>query len=232
MSWVRRLARGMLVVAVRGRRERGGEWGEAVLAEFGETRGDLEAVRWAAGGVRTVWRERRRRVRALPLYDRIARHALTGALVAAGAGLLVNQFVLSVRMMPSGSMEPTLRVSDRFLVDKAGFRLTGLHRGDIVVLAGPGGSERVKRVIGLPGDHIECRAGHVWRDGVAVDEPYLPGNPAEDRTECAPTTVPPGHLFVLGDHRVVSTDSRQDGPAREDDVLARVLTPLRLAGAG
>ncbi|WP_306204060.1 signal peptidase I [Actinoplanes sp. RD1] len=228
MTWVRRAARGVLVAAVRGRRERGGEWGEAVLAEFGETRGDREAVRWAAGGLRTVWRERRRRVRSLPRPDLIARRLVIGTAFAVVAGLLVNQFALSVRMMPSGSMEPTLRVSDRFLVDKVGFRLTGLHRGDIVVYTGPDGSQRVKRVIGLPGDRIECRDGRVWRDGAPVDEPYLPADPAQGRTDCGALTVPAGRLFLLGDHRVVSVDSRGDGPTRRGDVRARVLTPLRL----
>ena len=93
-------------------------------------------------------------------------------------------------------------------------------RGDIVVLrASAAYGVRVKRVIGLPGDTITCRDGQVWRDGARLDEPYVqPGS----RTDCTAVTVPPGRLYVLGDHRLVSQDSRQDGPLPGDDVQARV----------
>ncbi|MET0494435.1 MAG: hypothetical protein ABW000_15030, partial [Actinoplanes sp.] len=75
-SPIRRVAHAVLVAAVRGRRERGGDWGEAVLAEFGATTGDLEGIRWAWGGLRAAWQERRGRVSRLPRKVRIARRAV------------------------------------------------------------------------------------------------------------------------------------------------------------
>ena len=232
---LRRLAYAVLAKAVRGRRERGGEWGEAVLAEFGETRGGWQAVRWAAGGLRTVWQERRQRVRQLPRYDRLARRIAVVSVVTAVACGAFNQYVLGFGFVATGSMEPTLQPADRYLLDKAGYRFTGLHHGDVVkvtVVLEPGAepSKHIKRVIGLPGDTIECRDGRVWRDGSPLDEPYLPLDPGDARTDCSPVTVPPGQLYLLGDHRIVSMDSRQFGTVREGAVEARMVTrvwPIR-----
>jgi signal peptidase I len=214
---VRAVARWVLTSAVRGRRERGGDWGEALLAEFAETRGDREAVRWAVSGLRAVWHERRGRVRQLPRRVRISRRLALIALLGIAGGLMVDRFVLSVAVMPSGSMEPTLQVGERYLEQKAGYTI---GRGDIVVLrASANYGVRVKRVIGLPGDTIACRDGQVWRDGARLDEPYVePGG----RTDCTEVTVPPGTLYLLGDHRLVSQDSRQDGPISRDAVQSRV----------
>ena len=223
-SAVRRLAYRVLVTAVRGRRERGGDWGEAVLAEFGETRGDWEAVRWAAGGLRAVWRE-------LPRPIGITYRAIGLVVVSVVAGLLINPFVLTVGYVPSGSMEPTQQIGDRYLLDKVSYRLTGIHRGDLVVIVDPvsGGGDvpanpRVKRVIGLPGDTIECRDGQVWRNGKQLEEPYLANGVDDTRTDCTTVKVPSNELYLLGDHRLVSQDSRQSGPFSEALVQGRVLT--------
>jgi signal peptidase I len=228
-SVVRRAARAVLVAAVRGRRERGSEWGEAVLAEFGDTRGDWDAVRWAAGGLRTVWHARR--ARPVPRSVRVSRRVAIVAVLSVLAGLAVNRYVMAVGYMASGSMQPTLDVGDRYLVDKVSHRLTGVHHGDVIVVPGISAAgettpppTRVKRVIGLPGDTISCRDGAVLRNGVRVDEPYLPEDEGEARTDCSTVTVSPHHLYVLGDHRIVSIDSRQDGELSEDAVQARVLT--------
>jgi signal peptidase I len=153
------------------------------------------------------------------------------AVIGVVAGLVVNQFVLSVGRQASGSMEPTILIGDRYLELKS-FYTVG--RGDLVVLRPLGGSPavRVKRVIGLPGDTIACRGGQVFVNGARLDEPYLLADGFVDNTttDCTEVTVPPGHLYVLGDHRVVSQDSRQLGPISRDVVEARVLTvvwPLR-----
>jgi len=222
-SPIRRIAHAVLVAAVRGRRERGGDWGEAVLAEFAETSGDLEAVRWTLGGLRAAWHERRRRSRQLPRNVRIARRALAVLVIGFFAAIAVNQWVATVHMAASGSMENTLQIGDRYLVDKVEFRVTGLHRGDIVEARTPT-SLRIKRVIGLPGDIISCAGGRVQVNGTEVDEPYLANaEPAEVSTDCASLTVPPGHLYLLGDHRLVSQDSRQEGPVPADTIKGRML---------
>jgi signal peptidase I len=220
---VRRLAHRVLTFAVRGKHERGGDWGEALLAEFAETRGDWEAVRWAASGLRAVWHERRQKAKLLPRRVRIGRRVALIAVVGLLGGLVADRFVLSTGFVASGSMEPTLLVGDRYLELKAFYTVS---RGDLVVI-GPhdGYSEAVKRVIGLPGDTVSCRDGQVWVNGARLDEPYLAADFAP-RTDCTDVTVPPGRLYVLGDHREVSQDSRQIGPIRRAQVKARVLGRL------
>ena len=224
---MRRVARAVLVAAVRGRRARGGPWGEAALAEFDQTNGRWEAVRWAAGGLWAVWHERRAEIRTLPRGVRAQRALLGAALLSLPAAVVVNQFVLTARYIPSGSMEPTVRVQDRILIDRVGFRLTGVRYGDIVEFSIPQvpGSPALKRVIGLPGDTIECRQGRVFRNGAALDEPYVERGDSTD--DCgAPVTVPAAALFVLGDHRRVSQDSRRWGTIPQGAVDGRLLTKI------
>jgi len=213
---MRRAVRAVLVRAVRGRREQGGPWGEAVLAEFDQTRGGWESLSWAAGGLRAVFQER------FSAYAPRNRRIVATAVIGMVSLLAINQFVLTARYAPSGSMAPTVPVAGRFLLDKASFRVTGLHYGDVVEFPIPAAPDQhtIKRVVGLPGDTIDCRDGRVFRDGKAVDEPYLA---AGSRTDCAPATVPAGKLFVLGDNRLSSADSRQWGPIDETDVDGRLL---------
>jgi signal peptidase I len=225
---VRAVARAVLVAAVRGRRDRGGPWGEAVLAEFGQTTGRWEAVRWTAGGLRAVWQERRAKARTRPRYVRISRRILTTAVVGLLAALAVIQFVLTPRYMASGSMEPTVQIGDRYLVDRVGPHVTGIRHGDVVEFPIPDARDRpaLKRIIGLPGDVIECRDGKVFRDGVQLTEAYLGRDTGESLTECTAVTVPAGSLYVLGDHRLVSQDSRHWGFIAESEVTGRYLLPL------
>ncbi|RSM47933.1 signal peptidase I [Actinoplanes sp. ATCC 53533] len=231
---MRRAARAILVAAVRGRRERGGPWGEAVLAELDRTSGRWEALRWAAGGLRAVWHERRARVSDLPRAVRIQRAVVATAVLSLPATLVINQFALTGRYMSSTAMAPTVPVAGRFLLDKVGFRMTGFARGDIIEFPIPDAPDdhTIKRVVGLPGDTIECRDGQVYRDGTALNERYLPGDPQISRTiDCGgPVTVPAGDLYVLGDHRADSRDSRHWGPIPQRSVNGRLLTviwPLR-----
>jgi signal peptidase I len=224
---MRRAARAVLTAAVRGRRGQGGPWGEAALAEFDETTGRWEAVRWAAGGLRAVWHERRAKIKTLPSRVRIQRAAIGATLLTVPVAIVVNQFALTPRYMPSGSMEPTVQIQDRFLVDKVSFHVTGIKRGDIVEFTIPQapGIHVLKRVIGLPGDTIECRDGTVYRDGIQLEEPYLES--ASSTTDCGPAQiVPAGTVFVLGDHRVVSQDSRHWGMIPQDQINGRLLTKI------
>ncbi|MFM9366506.1 signal peptidase I [Streptomyces sp. Da 82-17] len=131
--------------------------------------------------------------------------------------LLVSTFVLQPFLIPSSSMEPTLSTGDRVLVNKLAYRFGAEpERGDVVVFDGSGyfgDSDYIKRVVGVGGDRVTCRGkqggaqGRIEVNGEPVDEPYLyPGD--------APSTVPfdvvvpEGSLFVLGDHRSDSSDSR------------------------
>ncbi|GHE74922.1 signal peptidase I [Streptomyces longispororuber] len=155
-----------------------------------------------------------------------------GALLTAGVLLLLTTFVVQPFEIPSGSMEPTLRNGDRILVNKLAYRFgSEPQRGDAVVFDGSGyfgDADYVKRVAGVGGDRVVCcdRRGRITVNGQAVDEPYLyPG----DKPSTVPfdVVVPDGTLFVLGDHRSDSSDSRDHlgspggGMIPVDDVIGR-----------
>ncbi len=223
---VRRIARAVLTVAVRGRSGRGGPWGEAVLGEFDHTTGTWESVRWAAGGLRAAWQERRGRARDRPGHVRISVRVLGYGLTVLIAAVLLNRVVMSSYYIPSGGMQPAMQIADRWLVDKVSFRVTGLRYGDIVAVRWPAHADEpawARRVVGLPGDSISCHDGRVFRNGTAVVEPYLPADPAEAFTACTPVTVPPESLYLLGDHRLVSIGSQQLGTVPVDAVEGRFL---------
>jgi signal peptidase I len=208
----------MLIRAVRGRAARGTDWGEAMLRELDEVDGRWARLRWAASCALAARRDRRGRpLLALTLPVRVA-----AATILAVVGVVaVNQFLLTVRYNMSSSMEPTMDVGQRYLVDRVGFRLAGLRYGDVVVFPDPGSNHQLtKRVIGLPHDQLSCMDGHVVRNGEVIDEPYL----ARDTvTDCRPFTVGEGQLYVLGDNRIVSADSRQFGPVPITAVIGRAL---------
>jgi signal peptidase I len=121
------------------------------------------------------------------------------------------------------SMEPTLEPDDEVLVDP----VTAEAQGDIVVfnpppawLAGTSATPFIKRVIGLPGETVEVKDGAVWVNGLKFDEPYVFENqPTTAQSEPATWTVGAGQLFVLGDHRAGSADSRSFGTIAASTVL-------------
>ena len=177
-------------------------------------------------------RKRRRRrslLRELPVL-------IVVALVLA---LIIKTYAIQAFFIPSSSMENTLDIGDRVLINKLVYDFRGIHRGDIVVFDGNGSWDfnppassnlfsrfsgdiegivgishdsdiYIKRVVGLPGDHVACcdRLGRVTVNGVALNEQsyVYPGEvPSQQRFNI---TVPPGRLWVMGDHRLVSYDSR------------------------
>jgi signal peptidase I len=128
--------------------------------------------------------------------------------------LAVSAFVAQPFQIPSGSMEPGLKIGDRVLVNKLAYRFgAGPRRGDVIVFDGTGyfgDADYIKRVVGVGGDHVTCcdKKGRIEVNGRPVDETAFlyPGNsPSSVRFD---VVVPPGRLFVLGDHRSVSSDSR------------------------
>ena len=147
---------------------------------------------------------------------------------------VVHTFVAQPFRVEQSSMEATLLPHQYVLVDKLTPRWAPYERGDIVVFEPPeswGSAQRdpfIKRVIGLPGDRIELEDGLVIVNGVELDEPYLfirRGEPEPTDPGAAGDTwvVPAGSLFVMGDHRSASADSREFGPIDISTVLGRAL---------
>lgn len=147
---------------------------------------------------------------------------IVGALVVA---LVVKVFLVQAFYIPSASMEPTLQIGDRVLVNKLDDGIGGLDRGDVIVFDRPGGagadgiSELIKRVIGLPGETIEGRNGVVLVDGQQLSERYLPSGTTT--SDFPPQEVPIGEVWVMGDNRDQSDDSRRFGTIPEDDIVGR-----------
>lgn len=154
--------------------------------------------------------------------------------VALLASFLVKAYLVRSFSIPSGSMENTLMVGDRMLVNELVPGVAPLRRGDVVVFHDPGGwlgpgmgDDLVKRVIGLPGDTVTCCDAHgrLSVNGHAVDEPYVVLRPGSDRVaeQDFTETVPAGQLWVMGDNRYDSADSRAHGTVPVSDVVGRAV---------
>jgi signal peptidase I len=142
--------------------------------------------------------------------------------VVAAATLAVRTFLLTPVGVAGASMEPTVHDGDVVLVARTVTTTAELRRGDLVVFRDPLGSLSVKRVLGLPGDRVAMLDARLTVDGEFVDEPYVDLSRI-DGTYLGQVVVPDGSVFVLGDNRSRSIDSREYGPVAEDAVLGRVL---------
>jgi signal peptidase I len=131
----------------------------------------------------------------------------------------VRPFVMEAFWIPSGSMIPTLEIGDRVLVNKFIYRFTEPKRGDIIVFTSVDNPDEdlIKRVVGLPGDTIAVRRGRLFLNGEPQKEPYTNKN-LPDRSFYAKRTVPKGHVFVMGDNRGNSADSRVFGPLPKKNI--------------
>ncbi len=148
------------------------------------------------------------------------REVLETILPAVLIAFLINFFLAQATQVHGQSMEPTLHSEQRLVVEKLSYRFHGPRRGDIVVLKSPQHSSEllIKRVIGLPGETVEIRQGRVYINGWGLDEPYLE-RPAGGNW--GPVTVPPLHVFVLGDNRGFSNDSRAFGMVPIENIVGR-----------
>ncbi|MFZ0429841.1 MAG: signal peptidase I [Acidobacteriota bacterium] len=131
---------------------------------------------------------------------------------AALTAVLIVVFVVQPVKVEGTSMEPRLFDQERIFVNKFVYRITDIHRDDIVVFWYPRDPSKsfIKRVIGLPGEEVLIRDGIVYINGEPLDEPYVPSQ-FFDPSSFGPVIVPPESYFVLGDHRNSSNDSRSWG---------------------
>ena len=165
---------------------------------------------------------------------------------------LVKTFVAQAFYIPSGSMIPQLDIGDRVVVSKVSYDLHDPNRGDIIVFDAPPNApgvtqgskstgvgrvvrnifesigvlqpsteEYIKRIIGLPGETVQGKDGHVFINGQELVEPYLP--PGTTTSDFGPITVPKGGLWVMGDNRTNSSDSRVFGAIRRRTVVGRAI---------
>lgn len=171
----------------------------------------------------------------------VARDWLLVIAVAVGAALFVRSFVVQQFYISGPSMEPTLMSDNRVLVNKLSYRIRDIRRGEVVVfdrVRTENGVEQhddlIKRVVALSGETIEIRQCQVLIDDVALEEPYL-GDAYEAETDPAvrcrvvdrpPETIPQNHVFVMGDNRAESFDSRNFGPIPTSLVVGRAFVVL------
>ena len=173
-------------------------------------------------------------------------------IVALAVAFLLQAFVVKPYRIPSSSMVPTLDPHDRVLVARFLYRFTSPAHGDIVVFKYPLDTRVVfiKRLIGLPGDTLSLRGGHVYRNGVELHEPYvvkfdgqtaptLPATPVDGSTMSDPWSlnhpyaVPAHTYFMMGDNRTDSDDSRVWGPVPARDLIGKaflIYWPLNRIG--
>lgn len=170
------------------------------------------------------------------------REWFSSAMVAFALALFINAFLFQHMVVEGSSMEPTLREQEHIFINKGLHTLTRVpDYGDIVVIDSrlnrtrtvrddlvepvlkwvtPPGYIFVKRVVGRPGDTLEFRSGRIFRNGVLLEEPYLKETQGHDADR--KLTVPDGHVFVMGDNRNNSLDSRRIGSVPLDHCLGQI----------
>ncbi len=154
--------------------------------------------------------------------NRVLWEVLTTLVPAVLITLAVNAFVAQAMVVDGPSMQPILQYKERVIVEKVTYRLEhGPRRWDVVTFDLPGEpKELIKRVVALEGETVEVRGGRVWINGQLMVEPWvtLLGGP-----DYGPLVVPPEHVFVLGDNRGNSRDSRYFGPLPLKQVVGRAV---------
>lgn len=174
-------------------------------------------------------------------------------LTALAIAVVIKTFLVQPFWIPTPSMVPTIEVNDRVMVNKLTMNFSEVHRGNIVVFRDPaapeldetipeavlrsvleavgvrvrGFDDLIKRVIALPGETITIEDNRILIDGVPIDEPYLP--PGTSMPDFGPVTLGDDEVFVMGDNRQFSLDSRVFGPIPLDDIIGKaflVIWPL------
>jgi signal peptidase I len=154
------------------------------------------------------------------------------------ASIIVSMIIIIFLYQPvrveGTSMLPVLEDQDRLFINKIAYRVGEIHPGDVVVFQYPRDHTKsyIKRVIAKPGDDLRIDRGRVYVNGARLHEPYVPSRFADERS-LAETILPPNEYFVMGDHRSISSDSRDFGPVDRQLIYGKaafVYWPMEQAG--
>jgi signal peptidase I len=136
----------------------------------------------------------------------------------------IKTYIAQPFVIPTGSMQPTVEINDRVFYNKFVYRFAEPAAGDIVVFDNPedpGGTPLTKRVIAVGGQTVEVRDGYVYVDGVQIDEPYVQAENRGGPSLPEPVEVPAGYVWLMGDNRAHSGDSRIFGPQPADNIQGK-----------
>jgi signal peptidase I len=165
--------------------------------------------------------------RAKPMGKKVIIEWAVIIVIAVLASLIVRTFVFQTYFIPSASMEPTLMIGDRIIVNKLSVDFGTIHTGDIVVFKAPPAedcgtkvADLVKRVIGVPGDVLTSKGNTIYINGKALDETWTHVEPLG--TPIGHVTVKAGQYFVMGDNHPDSCDSRFWGTVPRSDIIGKV----------
>ena len=142
--------------------------------------------------------------------------------------IVVSAFIIVFLYQPvrveGTSMLPMLEDQDRLFINKIAYRVGDIHQGDVVVFQYPRDHTKsyIKRVIALPGDDLRIEHGRVYVNGVRLKEAYVPNRFSDDRSQ-PELVLPPHEYFVMGDHRSISSDSRDFGPVDRNLIYGKAV---------
>jgi len=172
---------------------------------------------------------------ATPNQMRIMKQWVRDIFISVAVASFIIMFLYQPVRVQGTSMLPRLEDQDRLFINKFAYRIGDVKRGDVVVFYYPGDHRLsyIKRVIGLPGDDVRVDDGHVFVNGAELAEPYVAQRYQDDRS-VPETVVPAGEVFVMGDHRSISSDSRDFGPVAKTLIYGKaayVYWPVKDSGS-
>jgi len=172
---------------------------------------------------------------ATPRQIKLMKQWFRDIAISMAVAWLIIAFLYQPVRVQGTSMLPRLVDQDRLFINKFAYRIGDVKRGDVVVFLYPGDHTKsyIKRVIGLPGDDVRVDHGHVFVNGEELVEPYVATKYQDDRS-VPELVIPPGEVFVMGDHRSISSDSRDFGPIDKKLIYGKaayVYWPVRDSGS-
>ena len=175
-------------------------------------------------GVQRAELPERPRTATSPLRQPAWKRWLGEAVISLGVSVFIIVFLYQPVKVEGTSMLPGLADQERIFINKYAYRLGPIERGDVVVFRYPGDGSKnyIKRIVGVPGDRIEIERGAVIVNGKQLAEPYVPAE-FRDQRSMSEIVVPANGYFVLGDHRNLSSDSRDFGMVEQGAIFGKAV---------